>query len=507
MKKTPRSVLEASLLLLAAVVALQVSAAPTSHCHVSGDISQSVSTAPFGSRQNPYSSLAEVEADSSCKKITVLYSGIELDGGIALKDGQALLGKRGPNGELPVLTNSTENNNGAGIFLARDNELRNIRIQDTQSSGILGANQFNPYGGDLVLRDLQVTGANQAGNLIPDGSMALASIMLVTPRDSNVHIEDVYAGEANVPTIAVLQFGGHLDVKMRDVTVNDQNQLTQSFEFSPGIYVAPFGSASADVDVRDTTVTDVGSEFISNSDGLLLISFGSGNMTVNVDNYTYSNPDGGGWFGSSSGIEVGVVHAPGGAVFEGIITNSRVDGAYFTGIQVVDDDTLGNNSVSVTIRDNEVSDVLFGIEAFIDSSPHSSMYVDISDNVISTTPRFGYSEGIFLGMGTGPINNFEAHIESNTIQDVVGTALAFASAGDPIANVQLDAGLGNLGSAGQNRIIGTVGADVFSFGVPASAANNWWGRDAGPSVIVEENGGTVDVDPFLTVDPGQKNNK
>jgi hypothetical protein len=67
--------------------------------------------------------------------------------------------------------------------------------------------------------------------------------------------------------------------------------------------------------------------------------------------------------------------------------------------------------------------------------------------------------------------------------------------------VRLDAGLGDLGSAGQNRIIGTVGTDILSDGMPVSAANNWWGSESGPGSVVELNGGTVDVDPILTTDP------
>ena len=491
-------------LLTCLIISLPVSASPEGRCYVIGDTSGNQISKKPGSKHNPYGSLAEVEADEDCNNITVLYSDVALDGGIILKDRQKLDGEEGPDGVLPVITNTTGNAGGVGILMAQDNQVKSLHVKDTLSSGILGAALFQPFGGNVSLKQLRVTGANQLGAMVPDNTMALGSIMLVASRDMKAKLDDIYAGEANVPSVVALQLAGHMDIKINQVTVNHQNQLTQSFEFSPGIYVAPFNDASVDVDVKNTTVSDIGSNFASNSDGLLLVNFGSGHMTARVDQYEYSNPDGGGWFGSSSGIEVGMVHTPGGGTFEGKITNSRIDGAFATGIQVIDQDSIaGGNTTTVEVSNNEISDVLFGIEAFVNTSPNSSMYVDISDNVVSATPRFGFSEGIFVSACCEPVDNFEAHIEGNTVLDIVGAALTFASGDNPVNNLKLDAGLGSLGSAGQNRIIGTTGADVRVIGVHAVAAGNWWGSDLGPAAIVEENGGTVDVDPFLTNDPDQ----
>ena len=130
------------------------------------------------------------------------------------------------------------------------------------------------------------------------------------------------------------------------------------------------------------------------------------------------------------------------------------------------------------------------------------MSVDIAGNTISTSNPFGCncSYGISASVGSGSTNVFDARIEANTVLNTQGIGLRFARFGS-VNSVQLDAGLGGLGSAGQNRIIGTVGADIWSDGMPVSAANNWWGSASGPASVVELNGGTVDVDPFLTIDP------
>jgi hypothetical protein len=65
----------------------------------------------------------------------------------------------------------------------------------------------------------------------------------------------------------------------------------------------------------------------------------------------------------------------------------------------------------------------------------------------------------------------------------------------------MDAGGGGLGSAGQNRIIGSGGADISVDAIDVTAEHNWWGSATGPAAVFEVNGGTADVTPFLTVDP------
>ena len=52
-----------------------------------------------------------------------------------------------------------------------------------------------------------------------------------------------------------------------------------------------------------------------------------------------------------------------------------------------------------------------------------------------------------------------------------------------------------------NRFLSNGNQDIISFGMPVSAANNWWGSDAGTSNVVEAYGGTVDYTPFLLADP------
>ena len=475
-------------------------------CYVIGDTSKNKSSKPLGSRQNPYGSLAAVQADTTCEVITVLHSGSALDGGIVLRDGQKLEGKKGPGGKLPVITNSSLPPQGYGVVLARDNQLKHLHIRDTQDSGIIGSALLIPpynFGGDVMIQSVLVTGANQSGIFIPEIGIASPSIVLVPATDANITIKNSEIGAADVPSIGIYQVAGYGDVRISNTTVRDQEQLSlEEFELSPGISVFAFGNAWLDVAVHNTTVSNIGSAFASNSDGLLLLNFGSGAMTVKVEGYHYSNPDEGGWYGSSTGIEMGFFDSSGGGSFYGVVTNSVIEDAFSTGIQVLDQFSGGSNTLTAEIHGNQISGTWDGIQAFTDATPFSSMSVDISGNTISTSNPFdcGCSYGISASVGSGTTNVFDAVIEANTVLNTQGIGLHFSRFGS-VNSVQLDAGLGGLGSAGQNRIIGTVGADIWSDGMPVSAANNWWGSASGPASVVELNGGTVDVDPFLITDP------
>jgi hypothetical protein len=472
-------------------------------CYVVGDTSQNNPSKPLGTQQNPYGSLSAVQADTTCEVITALHSGTPLDGGIVLRDGQQLEGKKGPGGELPVITNSTTQFQGVGVVLARDNRLKHLHIQDTQNSGISGGSGAATFGGDLVIQNILVTGANQSAEIFLSAFAVFSpSILLVPAADVDITIKNIEVGEANVSSIIVYQLDGHADIRISNTTVRDQGEVSADYEASPGIAVLATGSSSSDVTVIDTTVHNIGGAIFSNSDGLLLLNLGSGAMTVKVDGYRYSNPDEGGYSGTSAGIEMGFFVSSGGGSFNGVVTNSVIEDAFVGGIQVIDLSSGGSNALTVEVRDNQISGTWDGIIAVTDATPFSSMSVDISGNTISTSNPFGCncSFGISVVVGSGSTNVFDARIEANTVLNTQGIGLHFARYGS-VNSAQLDAGLGALGSAGQNRIIGTVGADIWSDGMPVSAANNWWGSASGPASVVELNGGTVDVDPFLTTDP------
>src|SRR5436190_16524059 len=87
-----------------------------------------------GSARSPFNSLAAVEAASAPGDSIVVDSGpAPLDGGIALKPGQRLMGAGG------VITNTTDSHvDGDGVRLADDTTVTNLVIRVTRRGGIYG---------------------------------------------------------------------------------------------------------------------------------------------------------------------------------------------------------------------------------------------------------------------------------------------------------------------------------------------------------------------------------
>ncbi|KGJ99057.1 hypothetical protein [Thalassotalea sp. ND16A] len=495
------SLLSAATLLCASTTALGKSPV---NCYVSGDINQSKLNQPYGSKQNPYGSLLEVQADPECEVINVLYSETLLDGGIVLKDGQRLEGNKGKNGALPVITNTTAALNGFGIILAIDNSIKHIHVKDTLTSGILGSYLVQPVGGDLKIQNTLVTGANQSAGFSPF-AQAWASVGIVSEADMNLVIENSEIGEADAPSVGIIQLVGHAEVQISHTKVRDQGHLPGGSNVSSGITVIAANNSSVDVLINNTSVSNIGHDTLSNSDGLLLLNQGSGAMTVLVDGYRYSNPDDGGKIGTSTGIEMGFFDSTGGGSFSGIVTNSIIEDAWHAGIQVLDQFSGGSNTLTVEIRDNKIKNCAQGIQGFMDATPNSSMFLNITDNVIDSPTDRGEGRelggGIYIGLSRAVLDVAEVFMENNLIVNSETTGLEFSLFNATANSILLDSGLGGLGSAGQNRIINSGVFDISADGVSVSAAGNWWGSDTGPAFLNELNGGTINVTPFLTADP------
>ncbi|GAB0107858.1 hypothetical protein JMUB6875_68590 [Nocardia sp. JMUB6875] len=115
-----------------------------------------------GSAETPFDSLARVEAASrDGDTILVQPSTATLDGGIALKPGQKLIGD-GPAvigaavAALPRITNTTGAHDGDAVRLAARTEVRNLVITGARRGGIYGADAIG-----TVIAGNDVTGTNQ----------------------------------------------------------------------------------------------------------------------------------------------------------------------------------------------------------------------------------------------------------------------------------------------------------------------------------------------------------
>lgn len=107
------------------------------------------------------SSIVLERVSSAGDTIFLLPSDFRLEGGLALKAGQSLIGRTDA-GHKPVITNSDLNRNaGRGIVLAINNSVSNVRIEDTFASGIYGFNISS-----IRIDGVDVHGANRSESFI-----------------------------------------------------------------------------------------------------------------------------------------------------------------------------------------------------------------------------------------------------------------------------------------------------------------------------------------------------
>lgn len=114
------------------------------------------------SLESPTGSLESIERlSASGDQIFLLPSETALDGGIALKQGQRLIGVI-RDGRKPRLTNTDSTRNlGCGVLLATGSAVSNVRIEATLASGIYGLDVS-----DVRIDSVDVSDANRAQGFI-----------------------------------------------------------------------------------------------------------------------------------------------------------------------------------------------------------------------------------------------------------------------------------------------------------------------------------------------------
>ena len=167
------------------------------------------------------------------------------------------------------------------------------------------------------------------------------------------------------------------------------------------------------------------------------------------------------------------------------------------------------------VHDNEIIDVAFSaIELDIGfGASYGTDILTIENNLIVNAG----GSGIGIYSEVEPQTVLDVLVQRNTIIDSGFAGLIFSQVVGASASIlNLDAGLGGLGSQGKNRIVGSQVADIRvetfdDCGFPpipptpaftVDAANNWWGSSTGPATVDELGLATVNFTPFLTEDPG-----
>jgi hypothetical protein len=148
--------------LIAFATLLGSSAAPSRSAVATDWYVQASGTGDGRSAERPAGTLASIERLSAAgDRIFVLPSEALLDGGIALKAGQRLIGVA-QDGRKPRLTNTDSSRHlGCGVLLASGTTVSNLRVEATLASGIYGVDVS-----DVRIDSVDVSDANRAQGFI-----------------------------------------------------------------------------------------------------------------------------------------------------------------------------------------------------------------------------------------------------------------------------------------------------------------------------------------------------
>jgi hypothetical protein len=101
-----------------------------------------------------------------------------------------------------------------------------------------------------------------------------------------------------------------------------------------------------------------------------------------------------------------------------------------------------------------------------------------------------------------PLTQLQGSVSATNLSGAAGTNAAFDQVSGSTEYNALDLGGGQLGSAGNNCIVGGGQADAESTGYTVNALHNWWGGPTGPGTgrVLAVNG-AINTTPFLTTKP------
>ncbi|MGZ4741912.1 MAG: hypothetical protein ACXVYS_01760 [Oryzihumus sp.] len=518
-----------------------------------------------GTQKAPFNTLAAVEqASVAGDTIIVMPSGptlAPLDGGIALKPNQHLIGS-GPSvvgGSLtntPRITNtSATQHNGDAVQLASGDEVTNLVITGAYRGGIYGNNVagVNVHGNDVTAYNTSCadgffiapftfpTGAPGVGAPLTAGlKNGFAGIMLdastvsgsVTISQNRVH--DAACGDG-----IDLRLSGtaKLTASIAHNTVNNLNN-GGDHQSVLAIGAQTSNSASLTANLSYNSESYVGG-LESDSEGFFGYPSDTSHLTMSVDHNTFAHGVGGiGPNGrSANGMEFVILSGAPTASMS--ITNSSF---YDTSGDLMEELNWGVNSTMHLSLANVTASHSTGAgdstalpfnngDCLLESSAGSGTTTTLSatGTHLSDCANNGLTVHNNVVNGSGPAANLAFDVRSSSIHgnrgdnlkvtnltgltkltgrtegtnltSATGTDIAFQQSGTT-GSTALDLGGGALGSAGGNCITGGGVADAQTNGFTVQAAHNWWGSPTGPGTgrVIAVNG-TITTSPNLSAAP------
>ena len=442
-----------------------------------------------GSRQGPFLSLSQVDSISVAGDTIYLLSsdsGKVLDGGIALKPRQRLIGL-GVNGEIPEntpdrvkLTNTADLSDGVMVQLSEQNEVAGIHFMNMGNAAISGSG--TDYSGAYIHH---TTFSGNAEKHVEDdylsthgkGLVYAISLEAVSGSLDGIRIEDssFYDGE-DLGAIRVFHSGD-----------SRGNYRFQRNDFSDlggrAYFVRTQDRSSVETVILDSTADNIG-RGERNSDSIIPYLMGQSEQIMLIRNYRFQNTK-----------------------QEGNPSNTGIE-AYIFGNPRPDEANWCNRcKLTLKIFDSVIENAVTDPIQFSNSGRNSDLSYEIRNTrIIGGDPQQG-DGGISLNLQSVPASGGRTKLLVENSDIIATTGYGFSMndrGGEGGHSVVVDFGGGVLGSLGKNRFIGN---EKGAMRVPQSrvtAANNWW--DGGkPTVYDSEDQQSDDrnvlVEPVLSADP------
>lgn len=425
-----------------------------------------------GSEIHPFKSLSSVEAASGPGDVIyVSTTGTvdPLDGGIALKPGQKLIGL-GPDGQpatarssLARLTNSTDHLDGVIVTLSERNEVAGIQFADMRNHAILSS-------------DSDLSGTHIHHNAFSGAVSSQEIIWSVRLMSESGVVSDVIVADN------VFRDGDALGgIQVVHSGASSGKYLFERNEFSDlggrAFHIWSQDTSRIDVAILDSVADNIGVGD-RNSDSILPHLSGKSVQNVVVRNYRYKNTKQVG-SRSNTGLEAFFMGAPFpgeeswcvGCTLTLKILDSVFENPITDGIQLTN---FGSNTVfDVEIRNTKI----------IGANPQQA------GGAISLIAQNAENSG----------SQTKLLMEDCDIIDSSRYGFVVTDQGDGYTSI-VDLGGGALGSKGNNRFINSAVGEVQAINANPIAKHNWWGGKEA-RVDLQGDKSTIDFDQALTADP------
>ena len=425
-----------------------------------------------GTQARPFASLAGAAAASGPGDIIYLMTkgaGELLDGGIALKPGQKLIGL-GPEGQTTSatsptvrITNRTENLDGVIVKLSERNEVAGIHFVDMQNHAIYGSG--SDYSGATIHHN-RFTGAAESEGLIWAVFLEARSGSISGVTVSDIVVRD---GE-DLGGIQVLHTGSS-----RGEYQFERNDFSDIG--GRAYHIWSQGTSKVVVNILDSTADNIGVGG-RNSDSILPHLWGSSEQIILVRNYQYHNSKQVG-SRSNTGLEAFIMGEP--------FSNEEqwCDGCKLT-LEIVDslfEDSVTDGIQLTNYGSNSVLDFKIRNTKIIGAKPQQA------GGAISLIAQNAQNSG----------SRSTLLVENCDIINSSRYGFVISDRGDGYTSI-VDLGGGALGSAGNNRIINSAAGEIQVLNANPVARHNWWGSDS-PRIELQGDSSSIELDPVLTSDP------